>query len=344
MRPCMKLLIVTQVVDIDDPILGFFHHWVEELAKRFEHVQVVCLREGRHSFPSNVEVVPLGGTLRLLRALEVCSIAFGRRKEYEAVFVHMSQEFVLAAGWLWKMLGKRVYLWRNHYAGSILTDIAAAFSTKVFCTSKYSYTAKYGKTVRMPVGIDTDIFVLAADISRNPNSILSLGRVAPSKKLHVLIEALALLKKRGVHFCASLYGSVHPSDEAYSASLKLNVSNFGLADIVMFHPGIPHSATPSVYNEHGIFVNLSESGMYDKTIFEAAACGTVVLAASKDLAELADERCITTGDSADIATKLEALLALSAEEREGLRAALRALAERHSLAALGERLSAEMAV
>src|SRR3989344_4453775 len=194
-RSSMRLLICTQAVDRNDPVLGFFHRWLEELSKHYDRIIVVCLRSGKHTLPANVEVVTLKGRFRLLRALEVCSVAFGRRKEYEAVFVHMSQEFVLAAGWLWKMLGKRVYLWRNHYAGSILTDIAAAFSTKVFCTSKYSYTAKYGKTVRMPVGIDTDIFVLAADISRNPNSILSLGRVAPSKKLHVLIEALALLKK-----------------------------------------------------------------------------------------------------------------------------------------------------
>ena len=27
-----KLLIVTQAIDLDDPILGFFHHWVEMLA------------------------------------------------------------------------------------------------------------------------------------------------------------------------------------------------------------------------------------------------------------------------------------------------------------------------
>ena len=30
----MKLLLVTQNVDRTDPILGFFHQWVEEIAKR----------------------------------------------------------------------------------------------------------------------------------------------------------------------------------------------------------------------------------------------------------------------------------------------------------------------
>ena len=32
----MKLLIITQKVDSADPILGFFHQWVEEFAKHCE--------------------------------------------------------------------------------------------------------------------------------------------------------------------------------------------------------------------------------------------------------------------------------------------------------------------
>jgi len=32
----MKLLILTQKVDIDDDVLGFFHGWLEEFAKNVE--------------------------------------------------------------------------------------------------------------------------------------------------------------------------------------------------------------------------------------------------------------------------------------------------------------------
>ena len=32
----MNLLLITQKIDKDDPILGFFHRWVEEFAKHFE--------------------------------------------------------------------------------------------------------------------------------------------------------------------------------------------------------------------------------------------------------------------------------------------------------------------
>ena len=56
----MKLLIVTQAIDSEHPILGFFHRWVEEFAKHCEHVHVICLQAGKHSLPANVTVHSLG--------------------------------------------------------------------------------------------------------------------------------------------------------------------------------------------------------------------------------------------------------------------------------------------
>lgn len=45
-----------------------------------------------------------------------------------------------------------------------------------------------------------------------------------------------------------------------------------------------------MYNNHEIFVNLSPSGMYDKTIFEAMACECLVLTSNLNLKGQIDER------------------------------------------------------
>ena len=55
-----RLLITTQAVDLDDPVLGFFHRWIEEFAKHCESISVICLKEGRHDLPDNVHVYSLG--------------------------------------------------------------------------------------------------------------------------------------------------------------------------------------------------------------------------------------------------------------------------------------------
>jgi glycosyltransferase involved in cell wall biosynthesis len=266
------------------------------------------------------------------------------RAEYDSVFVHMNQEYVLLGGIFWKLFGKKVYMWRNHYAGSYLTDMAAFFCTKVFCTSKYSFTAKYSKAVLMPVGIDTESFCLQRNVSRRPQSILSLGRIAPSKNLDQLIEALGILKKENIDFDASIVGDALPQDGGYLESLKNRAGELGMEGQVIFKPGVPNDQTPSIYSAHEIFVNLSPSGMLDKTIFEAMACGALALSCNMDLARWIDADYIFEENNVDeLSVKIAHLLALSPEERSARAAsARRFVEENHGLFKLGSRLAEEM--
>ena len=342
----MRLLIVTQAVDSEDPVLGFFVRWIEELAKRVESIEVICLKMGECNFPKNVRVHSLGKergrASRAAYAARFLALAWRARSDYDAVLVHMNQEYVLMAGWLWKLLGKRVYMWRNHYAGSWLTSVAAAFCTNIFCTSKHSYTAKYEKTILMPVGVDTERFAPDERVARNPRSMLFLARMAPSKQPEVLIDALAELARTGQSFTASFVGSPLPRDEAYYEGLKEKVRELGLADTVAFLPGVPNEEAPALYRAHEIFVNASPSGMLDKTLFEAAACGCLPLAASADWAEQAGED-LSFIDAASLARRLSVTLAYSPADIGARAAKLRSqVVERNSLARLGEALEKVM--
>lgn len=333
----MKLLVCTQVLDRNDPYLGFMHGWFVELARQVEHLTIICLKEGEHSLPANVRVYSLGkesGTSRLTRVLRLVRYIVLLRHAYDAVFVHMNQEYILLGGWFWLPMGKHIYLWRNHYAGSLLTDIAALFCTKVFCTSKFSYTAKYKKTVFMLLGIDPRFVPPLAPPT--PGSILFFGRLAPSKHPALLLKALTLLQNE--QWTADFYG---PGESAYLAALKQEAAPLG--ELVRFLGPVPHHEAPQIFGAHEIYVNLGGSGMYDKTIFEAAASGCLVLAASEDFAELVDPRFIFKQDDAeDLAQKLHALLKVSKEEKHLLRNNFQQLTERQSLQKLVGCLVQEM--
>jgi glycosyltransferase involved in cell wall biosynthesis len=235
-------------------------------------------------------------------------------------------------------------MWRNHHSGGVLTDIAAAFCTKVFCTSKFSYTAKYPKTVLMPVGIDTDLFKRRLDVERKSQSILFLGRIAPVKKPDVLIEALNLLKSKGVIFTASFYGDALPKDVAYAASLKEKTKALGLDTYVSFFAGVPNDQTPAVYSSHEVCVNLSSSGMYDKTIFESMACETLTVASNRNLYDLIEDSYIFEEDDPwMLAERIEDIFAFSAREKEKMGARLRhVVMSHHSLKELGQKIAKEL--
>lgn len=350
----MKLLITVQKIDIDDPILGFFHRWIEKFSEHYQKITVICLEKGECNLPSNVRVLSLGKELRertdlgnskrsvlggQLQKIKYIArfyhLIWRERKNYDAVFVHMNQEYILLGGKLWLLLGKKVFMWRNHHAGNFLTDIASLFCSKVFCTSRYSYTAKYKKTVLVPVGVDTEKFKVQNEKCKVANSILFLGRIAPSKNVDIFIEALGLLKKRGVNFTASIYGDALSKDAGYFEKLKLKARELGLDDILKFHAGVPNHETPTIYNAHEIYVNLSSSGMYDKTIFEAMACGCLVLASNVNLQGQIDGRLIINERKAEVVAEyLARAMFCPGEEKIKMIKQGMVFAKTHSLKAL----------
>ncbi len=342
----MRLLICTQKVDKNDPILGFFHRWIIEFAKHFENITVICLYEGEHDLPKNVTVLSLGkenGASRVKYIFRFYRYIWQERNTYDAVFVHMNEEYVLLGGFLWKLLGRKIYMWRNHYEGNLLTDMSASLCAKVFCTSKYSYTAKYAKTVLMPVGIDTDIFKIKEGVSRIPNSVLFIARMAPSKNPEVVIRALALLKSKNIYYAAAFYGDPSTAHREYYESLQKLVSDQNLADRVHFYPGVKNTDTPALYGQYEICVNASMSGMYDKTIFEGIACGTLPLVCSYDFAKEADRQFIFEDNNhEDLASKIEGLLKLSPSRITEYRDTLRTLVEYHSLVRLAQNIRQEI--
>lgn len=339
----MRLLLVTQALDLDDPLLSAYHGWVEALAKECESIEAVCLKEGRHALPDNVRVHSLGKERgkrgKLAYALSFLALVWKLRNEYDAVFVHMNQEYVLVGGLLWKLLGKRTYLWRNHYAGSFLTDIAAHLSTGVFCTSRSSYTAKYPNAVLMPVGVNTERFQRPERDTRVPRSILFFSRIAPSKHADLLIEALGMLKEKGVSFTASVVGSAPREFEGYAKRVRERASELALEGIVTFAEGVVNDEAPGVYASHDLFVNCSPSGMLDKTIFEAAASGCLILTENDDLKRSGfGDVTYEAGKAESLAGHIERLLYLGEKERVQLKDRLFALVEKNSLSSLARSL------
>jgi glycosyltransferase involved in cell wall biosynthesis len=336
-----RLLICAQAIDARDPTMSFFLHWVVELAARFESIEIIALGVGEYTLPENVHIHSLGKergrASSLVYARRLLVLAYRLRCSYDRVFVHQGEEFALAGGPLWKLLGKRIYMWRNHYAGSLRTRIAGAFCANVFYTSRASYTARFRNALRMPVGVELDAFAPAPRTAL-PASILSLGRISPTKNVHVLMDALALLSKK-TSFTADIYGDSLPVDSSYHARLKEDAAAHGLSGRVAFHAGVPHAETSAIFRAHQLFVNMSDSGMYDKTIFEAAASGCLVLTSIQDFADDAGSEFCFDGSAEDLAGKLEGMLSLAPTEADSLRARLREVAEAHNLTSLAERLT-----
>jgi glycosyltransferase involved in cell wall biosynthesis len=79
--------------------------------------------------------------------------------------------------------------------------------------------------------------------------------------------------------------------------------------------------------------------MYDKTIFEAMACGCLALASNDNLKGQIDERqIIANREPGEVADRISTLLTLPEGERQRLIAAEAVFAEKNSLSRLADAL------
>jgi len=196
----------------------------------------------------------------------------------------------------------------------------------------------------MPVGIDTDFFISKAEINKVPKSVLFLSRISPIKRLDLLIGALNLLKKEGVEFEAKIIGNAPIRDMAYLGENRQKVKDFGLESSIEFKEGVPNWQTPEIYNQNGIFVNLTNSGSLDKTTMEAMACGQLVLVSNRVFEDIfSDEQkkllMFQEENIDDLAKKIKGLFGLDSREKEKIAIQIREIiVSRHSLKLLADEL------
>lgn len=363
MQTTKNILITTQIIDKNSKVFGFMLRWVEEFAKRYDKVTLFCLYEGENDiekrFP-NVKLYTLGKSSQPSRwryVLKFLKYTWQFRNEYDTIFVHQNKEYVLLSGLIWKILGKKVYLWSNHYMGNILTDIAGMFCNKVFYTSKFSYTAEFNNGVQMPVGVDVKNFLESqyfvkyknGELKKENGSILFLARLSPSKFPDIILKALGVLESLGKTFTMRFVGD--PDKDRFpnfEQEIKNISNNLKFKNKVEFVGGVLSSETTKYYLESQIYINIAKSGMLDKTIFEAVLCDCLPLTTSVDFNDMVgplvgDKLKVEQNSQTSLEDKLQWALDLSNEERLEMVGKIKNyVLQNHTLEILANRLKLEL--
>lgn len=314
----MRLLICTQAVDLDDPVLGFFHRWIEELAKKCESVEVICLKEGRHALPPNVHVHSLGkevGVSRIKYVIHFYRYIFSLSGRYDCVFVHMNPEYAVLGGIFWRLWHKRTILWYSHREVNLKLRLAVLLVQAVASTARESITLKSRKIRIVGHGIDVEKFAaqpLRSFDARAPR-IVSVGRITPIKNIETTIAAVAKLRERGIAATLDLIGEpVVEPDHVYKAHLQELIGGLGLKEYVSFLGSVKNSEMAQAYARYDLSVNACPNGGIDKAVLESMAAGVVVFAANEGFRsyfeELSDDLLFAYGDTNDLAHKIERLL------------------------------------
>src|SRR3989344_1991125 len=197
-KKSLKILIITQKLDMNDSYFGFFHDWISLFSSACEKVIVISLETYKYDLPSNVKVFTLGkekknSKIKYLYLLYKYS--FLNRKNYDAVFCHMSPLYVISGWFIWKALNKKIALWYVHRSVDLKLRIATILSNIIFTATPESFRIKNKKVKYMGQAVDIKRFTrIENKLSDNILKVITVGRITPIKKLEILIEAVRIIQ------------------------------------------------------------------------------------------------------------------------------------------------------
>ena len=309
----MKLLIITQKVDINDDNLGFFHDWIKKFAECAD-VEVIANCVGDYDLPSNVKVFSLGkenGAGKFVRFFRYQWLLLKLLQKTDGIFFHMCPEYVLGAGLLPKVFEKKTLLWYAHKSASWRLKFAEKLVNKIFTPSKESFRLDSKKVEITGHGIDIDKFKYQVSNIKHADSgfkIISVGRVAKVKNLHLFIEVAEILKNKKYDFHIKIAGApILETDREYFKKIKEKIKEKNLDDIIKFVGPISSKEIIYFYQSGDLFVNLSDTGSIDKAIVEAMSCGLKILTSNDAFKNILKEENITDKNPENISNKIISL-------------------------------------
>src|SRR3989338_8139052 len=307
----MKLLIITQKVDINDDNLGFFHGWLKKLAQKAD-IFVIANYVGKYDLPSNVKIFSLGkeiGVGKLVKIFKYQWFLLKLLPRVDGVFFHMCPEYVLGAH-LWpKIFRKKTLLWYAHKSVNWKLRLAEKLVDKIFTPSRESFRLPSKKLEITGHGIDMDKFK-PAETKKDGSKfkIISVGRISPVKNYEIMISAAEILKNKNFNFNIRVAGAqILENDKIYFEKLKNLIKEKKLEDIIKFVGPIPNKDIAEFYQNGDLFVNLSDTGSLDKAVIEAMACGLKILTSNEAFKDILPEENFTKNEPKAVAEKIENL-------------------------------------
>jgi glycosyltransferase involved in cell wall biosynthesis len=332
----LRVLMITQKVDLDDDVLGFTHAWVNKLAERVAQLHVLALSVGRHELHDNVTLYSMGkgqGAGRLRRFVNFNRVVapLVLRCQVDVVFVHMAPLYaILAAPWA-KLVRVPMVLWFTHKSVNWKVKLAHWLVDRVVTASAESFRVSSDKVVVTGHGIDTKVFKPAEGLrAERPFTVLSVGRISPIKDYETLVGAADILVNREEHrdFRFVVVGGAGTAEqEEYVHHLRELVKASCLEAHVEFVGSVPHGRVADYYRQASAFVGTSRTGSLDKAGLEAMACGLPLLTCNEAfthvLGDFSDMLMFDKGNADDLAEKILDVVEIKTESRLVLERVLR---------------------
>ncbi len=279
----MKILVITQKYDINDSNLGAFIDWWNKLAKRVEKIYVLALEKQSGPTKPNMEVLSMGKENGAGFFRKIFGFYYGLLKtigKVDAILVHMIPKYVILSFPIAVIFRKPIYLWYTGVSANRDLRFAVYFCRKIFTAHEAAMRIKTPKRIITGHGIDTEKFKVQSSKFKvgDQITILSVGRITPSKQHDFIIRAIADLIKSGYDLKLKIVGGViQKYHQKYFEYLKRLAKDLKINEKVEFSGSISYDKMPEYFQNADILINAVPFGGLDKVVLEAMASCVIPL-------------------------------------------------------------------
>lgn len=345
----MRLLIITQTYDRGDFNLGVFIDWWDRFAERVEKVYVLALLKKSEPTKSNIEVISMGKEWGRGFFGKIFGFYSGLLKtigKADAILVHMIPKYVILTAPIAFIYRKPIYMWYTGVAAQKQLKLSVLFCQKVFTAHEAAMRVNTPKRIITGHGIDVDLFQIQNLKSQILTvTILSVGRITPSKGHDLVIKVVFDLIKSGYNLKLKIIGGVVQGyHQAYLEFLKKLLKDLKISEKIEFSGPVSYDKMPEYLGNSEILINAVPFGGLDKVVLEAMASGVIPLTSNSAFsnvfpAEVSQGLIFKTGDLEDLKNKLKNILDKKFYLNDGLRNELRdVVVKKHNLDNLIERI------
>lgn len=342
---------IAMIVDAWKPILGGGQIVAYELAKRFsEHYNInvdlfvmnlVGYNRGKiEQINENFKIIYVGKKRglnlgdRILWIFEFIKefLNHYKKKKYDLIYSHTYLPGVPA-----KVLGyifKIPVIYHIHGANNLeigeknimfyvekilLTKLK--YDLEISVLKNFKYINNVNKVIYIPNGVNIEIFEhgykkFIKYKKNNEFKILFVGRFDKIKGLHILIEAITLIKKQLIDRNARFYFVGYGYEEKHIKNL---INKLKLEDLIIFKGKLIGDDLIKEYVTSDLFILPSLSEGFPLTVLEAWACRLPVLATSVgDLPNIIKEDyngwLVNPGNAKELSEKLKYILNLDRKD------------------------------
>ena len=323
----MKLIVVTQHVDLDHPSLGATVPKLRALASRVD--ELVVLADGAApgtALPPNCTVRLFGSRTRAGRGLRFVRALLAELRGADAVLAHMVPLYAVLAAPLARPRGVRVLLWYTQWHASPMLRLAERAANRVLSVETGSFPLRSRKLDAIGHGVDAvELACRGADPGGSSLDVLALGRYSAVKGYATMIRGVGEAVARGLDVRLAVHGPVSNEPERrHRDELSSLAEGLGLSRRVVLGEALPRPQALASLARSNVLASATVRGAADKVVLEAAlSCTPAVVPEHAFVSLVPDELRFRADDPGSFADALQRYAALDPDERRRLGETLR---------------------